>query len=95
MEVDTKYPDKIEEKTKISRFCPEIKRYDSDNFTPFLNEIKLNDHTSNDKLLCGWDDKKDYSIHYRILKNCVIHGKIGDKVHEIISFKQIKGSKNV
>ena len=40
------------------------------------------------KLICGWTNKKNYLIHYRMLKFYVRHGMIVEKVHEKISFKQ-------
>ena len=41
-------------------------------------------------MICDWSDKKNYLIHYRMLKFYVRNGKIVDKVHDIISFKQSK-----
>ena len=41
-------------------------------------------------MICDWSDKKNYLIHYRKLKFYVRHGLIVDKVHDIISFKQIR-----
>ena len=43
------------------------------------------------KLICDWTIKKKYSIPHKMLKFYVRHGKIVDKVHEIISSKQSKG----
>ena len=40
------------------------------------------------KLICDWTDKKNYLVHYRMLKFYVKHGMIVEKVHEVISFKQ-------
>ena len=42
------------------------------------------------KVICDWTDKKNYLIHYWMLKLCMRHGMILDKTHEIISFKQSK-----
>ena len=39
-------------------------------------------------------DKKNYLIHYRMLKFYVRYGMIVDKVHEIISFKQSEWLEN-
>ena len=55
-----------------------------------MNEIKPDSYTQCKKLICDWTDKKNYLIHYRMLKFYVRHGMIVDKVHEIISFKQSK-----
>ena len=53
-----------------------------------MKEIKHDTYIQNKKLICDWSDKKNYLIHYRMLKFYVRHGMIVDKVHEIISFKQ-------
>ena len=42
------------------------------------------------KLICDWTDKKNYLVHYRMLKFFVRHGMIVYKVHTVISFKQSK-----
>ena len=54
--------------------------------------MKLNhdNYTQCKKLICDWTDKKNYLIHYRMLKFYVRHGMIVNKIHEIISFKQSK-----
>ena len=36
------------------------------------------------------DSKKNYLVHYRLLKFYVRHGTVVDEIHEIISFKQSK-----
>ena len=41
-------------------------------------------------MICEWSDKKNYLVHYRMLKFCIRHGMKIDKVHNIISFKQNK-----
>ena len=83
-----KYPDNIKEKTKYFPFCPENKYSPQDKFTNYMNEIKPDSYTQCKKLICDWTNKKNYLVHYRMLKFYVRHGMIVDKVHEIISFKQ-------
>ena len=39
-------------------------------------------------LICDWSDKKNYLIHYRMLKVYVRHGMEILKTHTVISFKQ-------
>ena len=90
VEVDLKYPDNIKQKTKYFPFCPENKFSPQDKFTNYMNEIKPDSYTQCKKLICDWTDKKNYLIHYRMLKFYVRHGMIVEKVHEIISFKQSK-----
>ena len=41
-------------------------------------------------MICGCSDKKNYLIHYMMLNFYVRHGMVVNKVHDIISFKQIK-----
>ena len=41
-------------------------------------------------MIRDWSDKKNYLIHYRMLKFYVGHGMIVDELHEIISLKQSK-----
>ena len=53
-----------------------------------MKKIKPDTYTQIKKLICDWSDKKNYLIHYRMLKFYVRHGIVVDKVHEIISFKQ-------
>ena len=88
IEVDLKYPDNIKKKTKNFPFAPVNKKINPDNFSDYRKEIKPDTHTQTSKLICDWSDKKNYLIHYRVLKFYVRHGMIVDKVHEIISFKQ-------
>ena len=55
-----------------------------------MNKIKPTNYISHKKLICDWTDKKNYLIHYRMLKFYVRHGMVVEKIHEIISFKQSK-----
>ena len=66
------------------------KNIDPDDFTDYMKTIKPDTYTQTEKLICDWSDKKNYLIHYRMLKFYVRHGMIVDKVHEIMSFKQSK-----
>ena len=88
IELDLNYPDKIKEKTKIFPIAPVNKKYDPDDFSDYMKEIIPDTYTQNKKLICDWSDKKNYLIHYRMLKVYVRHGMIVDKVRDIISFKQ-------
>ena len=53
-----------------------------------MKEIKPDNYTPCKKLICDFTDKKNYLLHYRMLKFYVRHGMIVDKIHEVISFKQ-------
>lgn len=57
----------------ISRFAPK-------------NEVCLG--TTNDKLLLTFYDKKNYVVHYSMLKLALEQGLILKKVHRVLKFKQ-------
>ena len=59
-----------------------------DKFNEYMIEIKPDTYIQTKKLICDWSDKKNYLVHYRMLKFYLRHGMIVDKVHNIISFKQ-------
>ena len=88
VEADLIYPDNIKKKTKNFPFAPENKKNDPYIFNDYMKEIRPDNYTSTKKLICDWSDKKNYLIHYRMLKFYIRHGMIVDKVHKIISFKQ-------
>ena len=88
LEVDLKYPDDIKEKTKNFPFCPQNKILDKEKYNDYMNKIKPENYIKSKKLLCDLTDKKNYLVHYRMLKFYVRHGMVVDKLHEIISFKQ-------
>ena len=88
IEVDLTYPNNIKEKTKNFPFAPMNKKINPDDFCDYMKEIKPDTYIQNKKLICDWSDKKNYLIHYRMLKFYIRHGMIVDKVHDIISFKQ-------
>ena len=52
--------------------------------------MKPENYTTSKKLKCDWADKKNYLIHYRMLKFYVRHGMLVEKIHGIISIKQSK-----
>ena len=88
LEVDLKYPDGIKEKTKNFPFCPQNKILDKEKYNDYMNKIKPENYIKSKKLICYLTDKKNYLVHYRMLKFHVRHGMVVDKIHEIISFKQ-------
>ena len=88
VEVDLTYPNNIKEKTKNFPFAPVNKKINPDDFNDYMKEIKPDTYIQSSKLICDWSDKKNYLIHYRMLKFYVRHGMIVDKVHNIISFRQ-------
>ena len=88
IELDLTYPNNIKEKTKNFPFAPMNKKINRDNFNDYMKEIKPDTYIQTSKLICDWSNKKNYLIHYRMLKFYVRHGMIVDKVHCIIPFKQ-------
>ena len=88
IEVDLKYPDNIKQKTKNLPFAPVIKKVNPDNFSDYMKEIKPDTYIQTSKLICDWSNKKNYLVHYRMLKFYIRHGMIVDKDHTVISFKQ-------
>ena len=92
IEVDLKYPDKIKEKTKNFPFAPVNRKIICVDFSDYMKEIIPDTYTKKKKLICDWSDKKNYFLHYRMLKFYIRHGMIVDRIHEIISFKQSKCS---
>ena len=88
IEVDLNYPENIKEKTKNFPFAPVNKKINPDNFSDYMKTIKPDTYIQTEKLICDWSDKKNYLVHYRMLKFYIRHGMIVDKVHNIISFKQ-------
>ena len=68
LEIDLKHPDNIKEKTKHFTFAPVNKKINPDDFSDYMKEIIPDTYTQNKKLFCDWSDKKNYLIHYRMLK---------------------------
>ena len=87
-ECDLRYPEEKKEKTKYFPYCPENKFSPQNKYTEYMNDMKTDSYTSCKKIICDWTDRKNYFIHYRMLKFYVKHGMIVDKVHEVISFIQ-------
>ena len=68
VEVDLTYPYNMKEETKNFPFTPVNKKYDTDNFGDYMKTIKPDTYTQTSKVICDWSDKKNYFIHYRMLK---------------------------
>ena len=90
LEVDLGYPYTIRQKTKHFPFCPENKTVSKDDFGPYMKSIMPKNYVSHKKLICNWTDKRNYLIHYRMLKFYIRHGMKIKEVHRVISFKQSK-----
>ena len=55
-----------------------------------MKSIMSKNYVSHKKLFCDWTDKRNYLIHYRMLKFYVRHVMKIKKVHNVISFQQSK-----
>ena len=95
LKVDINCPDNIKEKTKNFPFCPEKKVIHRDNYNDYMKEIKPKNYTKAKKLICDWNDKKNYLVHYGMVNFYVRHGMVVDKIHGKISFKQNKWLENI
>lgn len=74
-EVDLHYPSELHDMHNDFPFCPEKRG--------------IPDITKNDKLLLTFYDKKNYVVHYSMLKLAIENGLILKKVHRVLQFKQI------
>ena len=90
LEVDLEYPYHIRQKTKLFPFAPENKTVSKNDFGPYMKTIMPKNYVSHKKLVCDWTDKRNYLIHYTMLKFYVRHGMVVKQVHRVISFKQNK-----
>ena len=60
VEVDSKYPGEIREKTKIFPFCPRNKISPQDNISEYMNQMNTKNYTQSKNLICDWTDNKKY-----------------------------------
>ena len=65
-----------------------IEKTNLDELSDYMKEIKPNTYTQTEKSICDWSDKKNYLVHYRLLKFYVRQGMKVERVHSLISFKQ-------
>ena len=67
VEVDSKFPINIKEKTKNFPFTPENKNINPNDFSDYMKTIKPDTYTQTKNLIYDWSDKKNYLVHYRML----------------------------
>lgn len=84
-EVDLEYPENLHNAHNDFPFCCEKQILPREAVD--INEIKMN---KIDKLLLTLSEKKNYVIHYRMLKLALRHGLVLKKVHRVLSFNQSK-----
>ena len=94
VEIDLTYLDNIKEKTKNFPLTPVNNKINPDDFNDYKKEIKPDTYIQSKKVIFDWSDKKNYLIHYKILKFYVRHGMVVKKVHEIISFRHSRWLEN-
>jgi hypothetical protein len=93
LEVDLDYPENIKFKSKNFPYCPESIFIKDEDLSPYQKNliIKLNlKRPKTKKLIMSQTDKKNYIVHYRMLKFYLNQGMILKKVHRVISFTQRK-----
>lgn len=82
-EVDLHYPKNLHDLHNDYPFCAERRQLPDEVF-----DIIKTKKNKNEKLLLTFYDKKNYVVHYRMLKLALRHGLVLKKVHRILSFKQ-------
>ena len=103
LKVDLQYPAEIHDKTQDFPLAPEAARVTEDMFTPYMQECwtrrcefrsgssKFKPET---KLLMSCVDKKEYVVHFKLLKFYLEMGMKITKIHSVIAFKQSALFKN-
>lgn len=98
--VDMHFPDEVKRKTDMYPFAPEHRKIyeeyyenrETKKLTPFLERwSKANDGESMkafEGLVCTLYDKKNYNVHWRLLKFYIEHGVEITKVHYGVSFTE-------
>ena len=94
-EIHLKYLDDKKQNTINFPFCLEHKIRSQDKFTDDLINIKPDNYTKIIKLFCDWTDKNDYLTHDRLLNFYDRHGMVVENIYKIISYKKVKGWKNI
>ena len=88
IEVDLRYPDTINKKTKSFPFRPEKKTSPKDKYKDYMKKIKPKIYRKAKKLIGDWTDKKNHLIHYRMFYIYVRLGIKVDKNHELFSCEE-------
>ena len=74
-------------KQRKSDLTLKIEKITPNNFTPYMNENRLNTLTQSKNLICDWTDKKKCLTLFRMLKLYVRQVMVIVKIQEVISFK--------
>ena len=87
---DLDYPDSIKFKSKNFPFCPESLLVPDEWLSNYQKALKPKGAANVEKLLLTQTDKKNYIVHYRLLKFYLRQGMVLRKVYSFIKFKQTK-----
>jgi len=90
-EVDLDYPDRIKPISSNFPFCPESMCVQDDELSDYqLALLGGEKRPKVEKLVLTQNNKRNYMVHYRLLKFYLESGMILKKVHTIIDFQQSK-----
>lgn len=84
-EVDLEYPQSLHDAHNDYPFCAVRQKLPEEAFNIVGLDKKRNNH---EKLLLTLYDKKNYVLHFRMLKMAIKHGLKLKKVHKILKLKQ-------
>ena len=90
VEVDLRYTEDMKENTINFPFAPVNEKINPNDFSYYMKIINPGTFTQTKIILCDWSDKKNYLIHYRMLKFYIGHRMTVKKIHEVKSFKRSK-----
>lgn len=95
LEVDLDYPESLHESHNDLPFCAENKpppspsEFTKQQFAQYSpHPSRRHDYFKGTKLIADLQPKRNYVIHYRLLKLALKHGLVLVKVHRVLSFKQ-------
>ncbi len=88
VECDLKYPDSIKFKTINFPLAPVKRKVEYEELSDYQKETFGENFAPQEKLICDWKDKKNYLVHYRLLKFYLRMGMKVEKIHRIIQFNQ-------
>ena len=90
LEVDLDYPSCIKDVSKHFPFCPERMFIKDCELSEYQKSLLTDKCGRTEKLMLTQKNKRNYIVHYRMLKFYLTHGMILRGVHNLVSFKQNK-----
>jgi hypothetical protein len=93
LEVDVDYPEHLHDLHNDMPFLPETKVCEPSEYTmkqveKLYSTFDINHPPPSKKLVCDFEPKQKYVIHYRMLQEAIKHGLILKKVYRVFSFYQ-------